>query len=70
MDSGKYRSLRDIAEAEGMDVGRASKILRLAQLAPAVLEAAMGQGRLKLGVAELPMWFPYEWGFQRERLVP
>lgn len=41
-------------------------MLRLAQLSPVVVDAAMGQGRLKVGLAELLTWFPDEWGVQRE----
>lgn len=70
LDSGRYQSLRDIAAAEGIDVGRASKILRLAQLSPTVIEAAVERRRLKVGVAELLTWFPDEWEVQRERLMP
>lgn len=31
LDDGKFRSITEIAAAEGMDVGRVSRILRLAQ---------------------------------------
>lgn len=68
LDSGRYQRLRDIAEAEGIDVGRVSRILRLTQLAPTIIEAAVSQGRLKVGVAELLTWFPEEWDVQRARL--
>lgn len=69
LDSGRYESLREIAAAEGIDVGRASKILRLAQLAPDVIEAAVTQGKLQVGLSELLTWFPDEWEGQRGRLV-
>jgi hypothetical protein len=35
LDDRKFRSIAEIAAAEGMNVGRVSRILRLAQLSPA-----------------------------------
>lgn len=66
---GRYQSLQKVAEAEGGGVGWAFKILRLAQLAPEVIEAAVTQGKLKVGLSELLTWFPDEWEGQRGRLV-
>ena len=41
LDDGKYRSITEIAAAEGMDVGQGSRIARLALLAPWVVEACL-----------------------------
>ncbi len=47
-----------------MDLGRASRIMRLTQLAPAMIEAALRDGRLAVGLSELLGWFPERWGAQ------
>ena len=39
MDEGRFTSITEIAEAEGLDLGRASRIARLAQLAPSIVES-------------------------------
>lgn len=36
LDDGTFQSITEIAAAEGMDVGRVSRIMRLTQMAPAV----------------------------------
>ncbi len=41
LDDGTFRSITEIAAAEGMDVGRVSRILRLAQLSPAIASATL-----------------------------
>ena len=64
LDEGSCAGLREIAEAEDMDLGRASRIMRLTQLAPAVIEAALGDGRLAVGLSELLGWFPERWDKQ------
>lgn len=69
MDEGRCAGLREIAEAEDMDLGRASRIMRLTQLAPEVIEAALRDGRLAVGLSELLGWFPERWDIQRQRLV-
>ena len=38
IDEGKFRSITDIAAAEGIDVTQARRLLRLTLLAPAVLD--------------------------------
>ena len=38
LDEGRYRSITEIAVAEGMDVGQASRIAKLAQLAPKIVD--------------------------------
>ena len=41
LDEGKYPSLTEIAAGEGLDLGQASRIARLAQLAPDIVEACV-----------------------------
>ena len=69
MDEGRCAGLREIAEAEDMDLGRASRIMRLTQLAPEVIEAALRDGRLAVGLSELLGWFPERWDLQRRNLA-
>lgn len=38
LDEGKYRPLTEVAAAEGMDAGQASRIAQLAPLAPEIVE--------------------------------
>lgn len=64
LEEGRCAGLREIAEAEDMDLGRASRIMRLAQLAPAVIEAALRDGHLSVGLSELLGWFPERWDKQ------
>ncbi len=70
LDEGRCAGLREIAEAEGMDLGRASRILRLTQLAPQVLESALREGRLAVGLSELLGWFSEQWEVQEAQLRP
>ena len=65
LDEGRCAGLREIAEAEDMDLGRASRIMRLTQLAPEVIEAALRDGRLAVGLSKLLGWFPERWDGQR-----
>ena len=39
LDEGRFSSMTEIAEVEGFDLGRVSRIARLAQLAPSIVEA-------------------------------
>lgn len=69
LDEGRSAGLRETAKAEGMDLGRVSKVNRLAHLAPSLIEAALNQGRLQSGLSELLGWFPDSWDVQRELLA-
>lgn len=64
LDEGRCAGLREIAAAEDMDLGRASRIMRLTQLAPEVIEAALRDERLAVGLSELLGWFPEQWEAQ------
>ena len=52
LDEGRFSSITEIAAAEGIDLGQASKMSRLAQLAPDLIEA-IALGRLDVGVSQL-----------------
>lgn len=69
LDEGRFSSMTEIAEAEGIDLGQASKMSRLAQLAPDLIEC-IALGNLEVGVSQLlrgrmsPSWMA-----QREALT-
>lgn len=43
LDEGKYRSLTEIAAVEGIDLGQASRLARLCNLSPNILNACLQQ---------------------------
>ena len=66
LDEGRFASLTEIATAEGIDLGQASKVSRLAQLAPELIEA-IALGRLEVGVSQLLRGrLSASWSAQRE----
>ena len=52
LDDGRFSTMTAIAETEGIDVSQASKLSRLAQLAPDLVEG-IALERLKIGVSQL-----------------
>ncbi|MFZ3125391.1 MAG: hypothetical protein WA129_09845, partial [Acidovorax sp.] len=69
LDEGRFSSMTEIAAAEGIDLGQASKMSRLAQLAPDLIEA-IALGRLQVGVSQLLRGkLSASWLAQREALV-
>jgi hypothetical protein len=44
LDEGRYRTMTEIAAAESMDPGQASRVAQLARLAPALVEACVAHG--------------------------
>lgn len=52
LDEERFASLTEIAVAEGIDLAQASKIIRLTQLAPDLVEAITA-GHLEVGVSRL-----------------
>lgn len=69
MDEGRYASITEIADAEGLDLGRTSRIARLAQLAPAIVEACAtgtASGMTLESVSRRAI--PQRWDEQHERL--
>jgi hypothetical protein len=69
MDEGRFTSITEIAEAEGLDLGRASRIAQLAQLAPDIVEACITGAAAHLTFESVGRRAnPLRWDEQRERL--
>lgn len=69
MDEGRFVSITEIAEAEGLDLGRASRIARLAQLAPSIVEACATGAAAGVTLESVSRRaIPQRWDEQRERL--
>jgi hypothetical protein len=66
LDQGVYSSVSDIAEADGIRKSYVSRILRLALLAPDIVERIL-DGRQTAGLAQLVKPFPIEWEGQLEQ---
>ena len=67
LDEGAYRSVTEIANAEGMDLGQASRIVRLTQLAPDIIEACSAGGDNGFSLSYLIRGsFPADWEAQRQ----
>ena len=69
LDDGVYASVTEISEAESIGKSYVSRILRLALLAPDIVERVM-DGRPTVGLAQLLKPFPLEWEHQRRTLHP
>lgn len=69
MVEGRFASITEIAEAEGLDLGRASRIARLTQLAPGIVEACATGAASGVTPESLSRHaIPQRWDEQRERL--
>ena len=70
LESGQYLSINELAKADKIDRGYASKVLRLTLLAPDIVEAIIG-GRQPDGLklANLLEPFPADWAEQRRQFV-
>jgi len=69
LDEGRFSSITEIAAAEGIDLGQTSKMSRLAQLAPDLIES-IALGHLEVGVSGLLRGkLSASWLAQREALV-
>ncbi len=69
LDEGRFSSMTEIAAAEGIDLGQASKISRLAQLAPDLVNDIV-HGRLETSISQLLRdKLPTSWLAQREVLL-
>lgn len=69
LDAGKVASLSEIAAAEGMDLGLVSRIARLVQLVPGIIEncrAGQENGLAPETLERRP--FPADWDAQRQAL--
>jgi hypothetical protein len=66
LDEGKYQSITEIAAAEGLDLGQSSRISRLTQLAPDIVDACAASGENRPALEQLMRrGFPADWGAQR-----
>ena len=71
LDDGRFRTITEIAAIEGIDLGQASRIARLAQLAPDIVEACVAGEENGLALEHLVRRaFPADWGEQRIELRP
>ena len=69
LDEGRYTSISEMAAGEKIDRGYLGRLLRLALLAPDIVDALLDGHRCdNLGSAELMEPLPMEWGEQRSRL--
>ena len=69
LEQGKYRSVSDLAEAEGLTRSFVNRLLRLTLLGPDIVEAIL-DGRQPKGMQleELTRTMPSAWDEQRSRL--
>ena len=70
LDSGRFQTVQDLAEAEKINPSYIARVLRLTLLAPDIVEAIL-DGRQPAGMQldDLLRPFPGEWARQREALV-
>ena len=69
MDEGRFTSLTEIAEAEGLDLGPAGRIARLAQFVPSIVEACATRTASGLTLESVSRRAtPQRWDEQPERL--
>ena len=62
LDEGKFRSITDIAAAEGIDVTQARRVLRLTLLAPAVVEGLLANPDVAINLeGVLRRVMPLDW---------
>ena len=70
LDKGTYSSVTEIAEAEKISKSYVSRILRLALLAPDIVEAILGGRQPSTWEPELLLKpFPGDWSEQRKALL-
>ena len=70
MDEGKFRNIGDIAQAEGIDVTQARRLLRLTLLAPAVVEKLLADTDASINLEHLlRRAMPLDWREQRMILL-
>ena len=65
LDEGKFRSITDIAAAEGIDVTQARRLLRLTLLAPAVVDNLLANPDVAINLERvLRRVMPLDWQAQ------
>jgi len=68
LDDGQYRTMTEIAAAEGIDLGQASRIARLTQLAPHLVEAYLTEQGSDLSLEHfIRRGLPVDWHDQTMR---
>lgn len=70
LDEGKFRSITEIAAAERVDVGQASRIARLTQLSPEIIEAGIAGVNTPSLKSLLRRSFPADWIMQKPEMLP
>ncbi len=71
LDEGRFSSTTEIAAAEGLDLGRTSKIAKLAQLAPIIIESCTTEQSPGLTLERFcRRVIPQQWDEQCARLLP
>ena len=69
LDEGKYRSLTEIAAAEDMDLGQASRIALLTRLAPDIIRAHLSEDQPVSASKKLRRYgISLDWNLQRNQL--
>jgi len=67
LDEGVYGTLEDLARAKGVAASYVSRVLRLTQLAPEIVEVILdGRQPVALQLDDLLEGFPLEWSTQAE----
>lgn len=70
LDEGRFKTLTEIAAIEGLDLGQASRIARLTQLAPEIIEACVARKTSELVLEHLNRrTLPTDWNEQRLTLL-
>lgn len=70
LEKNQFKSLSEIAQAEQMDLGRVSRLAKLAYLAPEIVERIVNS-QLTVGLSELlKMKWARDWGIQFKLLQP
>ena len=70
LEEDKYRTITEIAVAEGLDLGRASRIAQLAQLDPSIVDACVTGTAPSVTLESVcRRAIPARWDEQRERLA-
>lgn len=70
LDEGRFDSMTEIAAAEGIDRGQASRIAQLTRLAPSIVEACVASKKTGLALEHLiRRAIPADWDAQRQKLL-
>ena len=70
LESGKYRTMTELAGAEEINLSYLCRLLRLTLLAPDIAEALLDARYMQLQLSDLLRPFPLIWAEQRDALKP